>query len=131
MQKEEKVGKEQEEKGIPDLDALIKYGKISKEVLIGSVKVRMETLTSEEQNCITQELGELNSLEMTDPRRFAKEKDLILSYSIKSINGVSYPREKIYKFVRKLQSTVSGSFFNEYANLVREQMDLLNLTPKK
>lgn len=123
----------QEKKEIElDIEALIKLGVVERDVEVGGMIFTLRTLTEEEKLEVEQEVND--GLPIDDPKHIMNSKIPTLARAIVKINGKTISeknRNQLRQILLKMQNVVIDSLFLKYAELIKDQMDLLLTGVKK
>jgi hypothetical protein len=115
-----------------DLEKLIKFGVIERDIKIGSFSITMRTLTDDERDSIMRSVPPTVTDSTEQVRLWRKP---TLARAIVRINSVDFSREedkqKLENILGKLQGVILDKLFMEYLQMLNDQMALMESGSKK
>jgi len=115
-----------------DLEKLIKFGVIERDIKIGPFSITMRTLTDDERDSIMRSVPPTVTDSTEQVRLWRKP---TLARAIVRINSVDFSREedkqKLENILGKLQGVILDKLFMEYLQMLNDQMTLMESGSKK
>jgi hypothetical protein len=115
-----------------DLEKLIKFGVIEREVKVGSFSITMRTLTDDERDAIMRIVPSTVTDSTEQVRLWRKP---TLARAIVRINTVDFSRDedkqKLENILGKIQGVILDKLFMEYLQMLNDQAALMESGSKK